>query len=90
MPLKYYIHTETQDGKGSVDAHFAVAMRHVMNHVNMGSNVISPMELCTALQSNGGVGNTVVSSFDLDRKFVDEFTNKHTTTLEFFLKNKTQ
>ena len=37
------IHAKTQDGKRPVDAQFAVAMRHVLNHVNMGSNVMSPM-----------------------------------------------
>ena len=74
LSLRLYIHTETQDGKGSIDANFAVAMRHVLNHVNTGSNVIPPMELYTALQTNGGVGNTVAAMFDLDRQFIEEFT----------------
>ena len=86
--LKSYIHTETQDGKGSIDAHFTVAMRHVLKHVNMGSNVTSPMELCTTLQSNDGVGNTVVAVFDLDQPFIDEFFKKHIIALEFFSKIK--
>ena len=59
-------------------------MRHVLNHVNTGSNVISPMELYTALQTNGGVGNTVAAMFDLDRQFIEEFTKKYATALEFF------
>ena len=88
LSLRSYIHTETQNGKGSIDAHFAVAMRHVLNFVNMGSNVISPVQLYTALQSNGGVGNTVAALFDLDRGYIDEFAKKYETALEFFAKIK--
>lgn len=31
------LHSETQDGKSLVDAHFAVAMMHVCRHVDKGS-----------------------------------------------------
>lgn len=74
LSLRSYIHTKPQDSKGSIDAHFAVAMRHVLNDVNMGSNVISPVQLFTALQSNGGVGNSVAAMFELDRATIDEFS----------------
>ena len=36
------IHTETQDGKCSIDAHFVIAMRHVVRYVNSGNNVMTP------------------------------------------------
>lgn len=36
-----YIHSETQRGSGLLDAHFAVAMRHVNRYVNEGSKDIS-------------------------------------------------
>lgn len=34
MSLIKFIHIETQDGKSLVDAHFAIAMRHVSIYVN--------------------------------------------------------
>ena len=88
LSLKSCINNETQDGKRFIDSHFAIALRYVLDHVNMGSNVMTPMESYNALKSYGGAGNAVVGMFDLDRPFVDEFTKKHTTTLEFFSKIK--
>ena len=42
-PIKIlrFIHTETQDGECSIDAHFAISMAHVMRYVSMGNNVIT-------------------------------------------------
>jgi len=59
-PIKIlrFIYTETQDGKCFIDAHFAIAMAHVMQYVSMDNNVITPTQLVQALNSNGGVRNT--------------------------------
>ena len=83
LELLSYIHTETQDGKGSIDAHFAVSMNHVLQHLHMGSNVVSPLELFSALQSNGGVANTIVSLYDIDRQCIEKLENKYKQSFEF-------
>ena len=49
IKISRFIHTETQDSKFSIDAHFAMEMGHVTRYVNMGNNVISPSQLVTAL-----------------------------------------
>ena len=71
LTLKSFVHTETQDGKSSIDAHFAVCMRHVLQYVDTGNNVISPLQLYQALNTNGGVTNTVTSMYDLDRNALE-------------------
>ena len=43
LRLRTFIHTETQDGKSLVDAHFAIAMKYVNSFVrNYAQNVITP------------------------------------------------
>lgn len=53
-----YVHTGIQDGKGSLDAHFANAIMHIIRYVNMGFNVVTSVELVNALHENGGISNT--------------------------------
>lgn len=86
--LGSYVHTETQDGKGSIDSHFAVSMRHILNYINMGSNVVSPLELYSALQSNGGVGNSVATLFDLDCGCIGRILTKYKRSFDYFTKIK--
>lgn len=74
LELGSFVHTETQDGKGLIDAHFAVAMALVMTFVNMGNNVISPRQLFYALQSNGGLSNTEICMFTINRDEVTKLT----------------
>ena len=81
--LRSYIHTETQDGKSSIDAHFAVCMRHVLSYVNMGMNVISPFELYKALNANGGVGNTVATLFEIDRTSIESFAQEYANAFKY-------
>ena len=57
LRLLSYVHTGIQDGKGSIDAHFAMAMRHVHRYCNMGHDVVTSAELIQALHANGGVNN---------------------------------
>jgi hypothetical protein len=67
-----YIHTETQDGKCSIDAHFAVAMAHLMRYVNEGNNVITPSQLAYALSGNARLNNTVAELFSFDRQILEK------------------
>jgi hypothetical protein len=81
--LKSYVQTETQDGKCSIDGHFAVGMRSVTTRVNEGYNASNPEELADALSSNGGVRNTDVILFVSNRKKVDSILlnmKKYTST----------
>ena len=82
--LKSYSHSETQDGKSSIDAHFAICMRFLLLFVNMGMNIISPLELYRALCTNGGVINSVPTLFELDRTCVEELVLKHEKAFSFF------
>ena len=64
--LKSFIHTETQDGKGSIDGHFAICMKHVNSFVNTGFNVTSPRELFMALHWDGGPKSTTEVLFSVN------------------------
>jgi hypothetical protein len=54
LKLLNFIHTGTQDGKGSIDGYFATAMRHILQFCNIVNNVVTPEEIVTALSSNDG------------------------------------
>jgi hypothetical protein len=54
----------------------------------MGNNVVSPRELVRALQSNGGLANTVTSLITHDRSKLEAFKKKYSRTLDAFSKIK--
>ena len=84
LTLRSYVHSETQDGKSSIDAHFAVCMRHVLAYVNMGMNVTSPLKLYKVLSVNGGLLNTVPILFELDCVKIEEYISQYSNALKFF------
>lgn len=88
IKVRRFIHTETQDGKCSLDAHFAVAMAHVLRYVAMGNNVITPTQLVMALNSNGGVRNTKPVLYAVNREQMNLFETEHATELKRYLKLK--
>jgi len=45
---------------------------------------VSPLELFSALQSNGGVSNTIVYLYDIDCQFIEQLENKYKQSFEFF------
>lgn len=66
-----FIHTETQDGKGLVDAHFATAMAHVLRFMRTSQRnriraIATPRGLAAALAWNGGVTNSGVQLVRMD------------------------
>ena len=72
------LHSETQDGKGPVDRHFAVEMRHIAKYmsnakVNRIVRINSSCGLAYALQWNNGVRNSIVQLVELDRKRIEAF-----------------
>ena len=72
------IHSETQDGKGAVDRHFAVAMRHIRNYMrNSKQNRIVRINtakgLSFALQWNNGIQNSIVQYIEIDRDAMETY-----------------
>ena len=45
-----FIHTETQDGKWLLDAHFATCTKWVREYLKEGHNAVTGMQLAAALQ----------------------------------------
>ena len=82
--IKAIVHTETQDGKGLIDAHFAIMMRHVWEFVNSGNNASTEDELVTALRSYGCVSNTVVELIFHDRLHLENYVKANKIGLEKF------
>ena len=88
MSLQSCVHIQTQDGKSSIDVHFAVCMHHVMAYVNMQMNVISALELHKALTANRGVINTVLTLFELDHNSIKTFVAKYKNAFDYFSRIK--
>ncbi|KNC87637.1 hypothetical protein SARC_00267 [Sphaeroforma arctica JP610] len=68
-----FIHTETQDGKGLLDAHFARGGGHVNNFMksskrNRIKKIATPKDLAAALAWKGGIQNAFVQLIAIDRK----------------------
>lgn len=62
-----FLHTETQDGKSLVDAHFATSMRHVNKYVARGHDATTPSGLVTELKSEDGLANTAAELVKVSR-----------------------
>ena len=81
--IEQLIHSETQDGKGLVDAHFATSKRHltffIKNSVqNQIRNIKTPRGLARALAWNNGICNSIVQLVDVDRDRVEKISEKLT------------
>jgi hypothetical protein len=76
-----YIHTGVQDGKGPIDGHFAVAMKHVSRYCDMGNNVVTPMDIVKALRANEGVNNSVAEMVSINQKKIIAFVKKYDTVI---------
>jgi hypothetical protein len=77
--IKRLIHSETQDGKCLIDAHFTRGTRHVIRYIKTtpsteNKRVTSPKELAEALDWNGGIQNSRVQLIALDRTKLSQFT----------------
>jgi hypothetical protein len=91
LKLVNFIHNGVQDGKGTIDGHFATTMRHILQFCNMGNNAVTPEDIVTALSANGGVNNSVAEMISLavaemislDRDTMDLFIKKHSHIIEW-------
>ena len=71
------IHTETQDGKGPCDCHFATAMEQCYHYMksckrNMITRINTPSGLAKALAWNDGIRNGIVQLVEIDRSYLLE------------------
>jgi hypothetical protein len=91
--IERVIHSETQDGKCLIDAHFARGTRQVIMYIKTTSTtenkrVTSPRELAEALAWNGGIQNSSVHYLQLDRsrptEFKEAIATAATTAMDFF------
>ena len=71
------IHTETQDGKGSIDAHFAVLMRHLITTVDEAANAATAKEVFDGLNARGGMNNVVTVLFRINRKKIQTLLDQY-------------
>lgn len=62
-----YMHSDTQDGKSMLAAHFATATRNVRAWVWQGNDCSIPLEVVKALSSNRGLPNFVAELVGHDR-----------------------
>jgi hypothetical protein len=73
-----FIHTETQDGKSLLDAHFARGTKQVIKYIKTcpsveTKQVAAPVELAKALAWNGGIQNSCVQHVKVNRNHMDDF-----------------
>ena len=79
MFISRLIHSETQDGKGLVDAHFAVSTRQLHLFIthsirNKTRHIKTPRGLARALAWNNGVSNSIVQLVEIDREYMEKIT----------------
>ena len=72
IPIERFIHTETQDGKGLIDAHFARGTAHVQQYMRNSSpnrvrSIATPRGLARALAWNGGIQNSIVQLIEVNQ-----------------------
>ena len=74
-----YIHTETQDGKGLIDAHFAKGTAHLVKFMKTSQQnkirvIATAKGLAAALAWGGGIQNSFVQLITLDRSKLQELS----------------
>jgi len=75
--ISEYIHSETQDGKTILDAHFATTNRHLITFMkiwrqNRVTKIQTTKGLAFALSFNAGVRNTMVQLIDPNREVLGQ------------------
>lgn len=65
--ISRFIHTETQDGKSVLDAHFARSMGVLKLWLREGNNCVTPTQAVIGLKSHGGLPNCIVEVVEHDR-----------------------
>lgn len=64
IKVERLVHTETQDGSSSIDAHFAQGAYHCQVYIKTGKRVwTGPTKVIKALAFIGGITNSIVQLF---------------------------
>lgn len=88
--ISRYIHTEVQDGKSLLDAHFGRCTGQITQFLNKGNDVSTAAEIVCALLDRGGLPNTATCMIQHDRNRLDELATKVERTAaklaKYFLK----
>ncbi len=72
LPVLSYYHSETQDGKTTLDGFFGILYRRILYHVATVNDVVTPKQLVDAIMSGGGISNSTAVLIDTNR---DETTD---------------
>lgn len=68
LEMSGFIHSETQRDKSLINAHFAIAMRHISRYCNeTRGDVTTPRDVVNALNSFGGVANCTAEMVHIRR-----------------------
>lgn len=70
--ISRYIHTETQDGKSLLDAHFGRCTGQITQFLNKGNDVATAAQIAGALLDRGGLPNSCVNLICHDRNHLDK------------------
>ena len=81
LHVKSFIHTETGQGKGLIDAHFATSMKKIHAYVDSGFNVCTPSQLIAALNYNGANHNCISEIIKHNKEHIYELEKKHKNDL---------
>ncbi|KAJ8566316.1 hypothetical protein ON010_g6810 [Phytophthora cinnamomi] len=76
-----FVHTETQDGKSMLDAHFAQGMRKATAHVQQGNDCYTPRQLVAALTADNGLLNCIAALVEYGRDSTSNL-RRHLTKME--------
>jgi hypothetical protein len=82
--ISKYIHTETQDGKGLIDAHFARGSNHVDFFIQEGQDAATPRQVYESLISNGGLSNSGAQLIGINREHLQKFEDELQPLLQKF------
>ena len=85
--VSQFIHSETQDGKTILDAHFATTNRHLMVFMkiwrdNRVTKVQTPAGLAFALSFNAGIRNTMVQLIEPNRLVLESIESELTKVVK--------
>ena len=91
--ISQFIHSETQDGKTILDAHFAVSARHLDIYMKLWicngvRRIQTPKGLAFGLSSNHGVQNSMVQLVHIDHEKLESLKKRlmplHNQCKEYF------
>jgi hypothetical protein len=86
ITVERFLHTETQDGKSMLDAHFGQATRKIWRYVQQGHNCVTPSQLVFALSSDGGLPNCLSELIEYDRAGVEVLLKQSANLEKMFTK----